>query len=180
MQVTVLLILVGFTVYASFGAAASTDVHANVRKCVQSVSFAQTVVLRFPRFPICWNIGRKLLYIGRRTLLLLRSTRGGAPLLAICSGIFAMAAVALVFCAEHLRDTLFIRPHPAFWRFVTGVGLLYAMFFAYLLFQDVGSIRTSILPLLDPSVPGKQPKQKPYGDKCELWPPAVGYENIKV
>lgn len=37
-----------------------------------------------------------------------------------------------------LQDTLFIRPHPAIWRFVTGVGLFYAMFMTYLLFQVSG------------------------------------------
>jgi hypothetical protein len=93
----------------------------------------------------------------------------------VCSGIFAALAVGLIFCAEHLRDTLFIRPHPAVWRFVTGIGLFYTMFCTYLLFQSATDVRTKILPQLDSGVTGEPPAHRSYGESCELtWP------NVKV
>jgi len=96
-------------------------------------------------------------------------------LVCVCSGIFAALAVGLIFCAEHLRDTLFIRPHPAVWRFVTGIGLFYTMFCTYLLFQSATDIRTKILPQLDSGVTGEPPAHRSYGESCELtWP------NVKV
>ena len=85
------------------------------------------------------------------------------------NGLLAAAAVALTFCAEHLRDTLFVRPHPALWRAVTGVGLLYAMGAAFLLFQDVDTART-LMTALDPSLTGRPPPHRSYGDACELTP----------
>lgn len=89
------------------------------------------------------------------------------------NGVLAALAIGLIFCAEHLRDTLFIRPHPALWRFVTGVGLFYAMFFAFLLFQDVDFIRKTLMPQLDSTITGERPVQKPYGQRCPFT-----FENI--
>lgn len=85
----------------------------------------------------------------------------------IINGIWAAIAIGLIFSAEHLRDTLFIRPHPAVWRFVTGVGLLYTMFFAWLLFQNVEDIR-QLMPFLDRKVTGQALGARSYGDECAL------------
>ena len=69
----------------------------------------------------------------------------------LCSGVLAALAVGLCFCAEHLRDTLFIRPHPAIWRFVTGIGLFYCMFCTFALFQRVEHMQL-IMQILDPKL----------------------------
>jgi hypothetical protein len=53
--------------------------------------------------------------------------------------------VFLVFCLLYLHDGPFIRPHPAVWRVVTGVGILYLCSLIYLLFQALPT-----LPLLPP------------------------------
>jgi phosphatidylserine synthase 2 len=89
------------------------------------------------------------------------------PYFNIKRGIFGALFVGLVFCAEHLRDTLFIRPHPAVWRFATGVGLFYTMFCTYLLFQNVNDVR-ALMPHLDPKVTGKKLAERSYGEACEL------------
>lgn len=89
------------------------------------------------------------------------------PFFNVKRGIFGALFVGLVFCAEHLRDTLFIRPHPAVWRFATGVGLFYTMFCTYLLFQNVGDVR-ALMPHLDPKVTGKRLSERSYGEACEL------------
>ena len=92
---------------------------------------------------------------------------GGAA--SVKSGLAAAACMALVFCAWHLRDTLFVRPHPALWRAVTGVGLLYCMATAFVLFQPVAAGR-ALMRHVDPSLPPGPPEQQSYGDKCDLTP----------
>ena len=83
----------------------------------------------------------------------------------IYSGLIGAVALGLVFCAEHLRDTLFVRPHPAIWRFVTGVGLFYAMALAFALFQNLQFLR-SIMVYLDPEWSGKALPEKSYAADC--------------
>ncbi len=79
-------------------------------------------------------------------------------------------AIGLVFCTEHLRDTLFIRPHPALWRLVGGCGLFYAMFLAFALFQPVGVLQ-DMMQSLDPvHSTGRhgQALEQTYGGACEF------------
>jgi phosphatidylserine synthase 2 len=90
----------------------------------------------------------------------------------LCSGVVAAVALGLVFCAEHLRDTLFVRPHPALWRLVTGAGLFYAMALAFLLFQDLPDAR-AIIAHLDPRHSGRALPEKSYGEDCAFTPSNV-------
>eukprot|EP00953_Heterococcus_sp_UTEX-ZZ885_P000736 916-Heterococcus_DN1.PRE.1 len=55
--------------------------------------------------------------------------------LAGCSFLF------LVHCFLQYRDTLFVRPHPGFWRLVHGVGMLYLLGVAVLLFHTRAEAR---------------------------------------
>jgi phosphatidylserine synthase 2 len=55
--------------------------------------------------------------------------------LAGCSFLF------LVHCFLQCRDTLFVRPHPGFWRLVHGVGMLYLLGVAVLLFHTRAEAR---------------------------------------
>jgi phosphatidylserine synthase 2 len=89
------------------------------------------------------------------------------------TGIFMALLVGLIFCAEHLRDTLFVRPHPAIWRFVTGVGLFYSMFIAFALFQNISTMRY-LMTFLDSSLTNSPLPERSYGDACDLT-----WENIK-
>jgi phosphatidylserine synthase 2 len=79
----------------------------------------------------------------------------------------AAAALSLAFCTEYLRDTLFVRPHPAVWRFATGCGLLYAMFLSFMLFQDLEDLR-ALMVYLDPKHSGKALPEKSYGETCDF------------
>ena len=56
-------------------------------------------------------------------------------------GVFATAFIGVVFCAEHMRDTIMIRPHPAFWRFVLGVAMMYMLLLMFILFQARAALR---------------------------------------
>lgn len=91
-----------------------------------------------------------------------------------CRGLIGALALGLVFCAEHLRDTLFVRPHPALWRFVTGCGLFYAMALAFALFQSLPDLR-AIMGYLDPKHSGHALPEKSYGEDCSFT-----WENVKV
>ena len=50
-------------------------------------------------------------------------------------GLKMLCAVFLITCVVHFRDGPFYRPHPAIWRLVHGLSVLYELFLVYLLFQ---------------------------------------------
>ncbi|THH10295.1 hypothetical protein EW146_g8420 [Bondarzewia mesenterica] len=81
-------------------------------------------------------------------------------------GAYAAIACFLSFSMIQFRDGPFIRPHPAFWRIVLGVNLLYELALVFLLFQDLGSART-MMTYLDPNL-GKALPEKSYGENCAL------------
>jgi phosphatidylserine synthase 2 len=64
------------------------------------------------------------------------------------------------------RDGPFIRPHPAFWRVILGINLLYEIGLVFLLFQDLDAAR-GYMKLLDPSL-GVPVVEKDYSQFCEL------------
>ncbi|KAJ7506718.1 PSS-domain-containing protein [Mycena galericulata] len=83
-------------------------------------------------------------------------------------GAYAAIAAFLAFSMIQFRDGPFIRPHPAFWRAVLGVNLLYELALVFLLFQDLASARRFML-LLDPKL-GVPLPEKGYADDCSLTP----------
>lgn len=64
------------------------------------------------------------------------------------------------------RDGPFIRPHPAFWRVVLGINLLYELALVFLIFQDLGSART-MMTYLDSNL-GKALPERSYAENCEF------------
>ena len=64
------------------------------------------------------------------------------------------------------RDGPFIRPHPAFWRIVLGINLIYELAMVFLLFQDLNTARDYMV-LLDSNL-GVPLPEKSYGDDCSL------------
>ncbi|KAJ7019432.1 phosphatidyl serine synthase-domain-containing protein [Mycena alexandri] len=83
-------------------------------------------------------------------------------------GVYAAISFFLAFSMLQFRDGPFIRPHPAFWRAMLGVNLLYELALVFLLFQDLDSARSMMLHL-DPSL-GKPLPEKGYADDCSLSP----------
>ncbi|KAJ7364878.1 phosphatidylserine synthase 2 [Mycena albidolilacea] len=83
-------------------------------------------------------------------------------------GAYAAVLFFLFFSMLQFRDGPFIRPHPAFWRAVLGVNLVYELALVFLLFQDLGSAR-AFLTLLDPALNVPLP-EKSYADSCALTP----------
>jgi hypothetical protein len=87
------------------------------------------------------------------------------------SGVYAAITAFLSFSMIQFRDGPFIRPHPAFWRVVLGVNLLYELALVFLLFQDLNSAR-GMMKLLDESL-GVPLPEKGYADNCELTPETI-------
>lgn len=84
----------------------------------------------------------------------------------ISRGVYAAMAAFLMFSMIQFRDGPFIRPHPAFWRIVLGINLLYELALVFLLFQDLHSARR-MMTFLDPALNVPLP-EKSYGENCAL------------
>lgn len=84
----------------------------------------------------------------------------------IFRGIYAAIASFLMFSMIQFRDGPYIRPHPAFWRIVLGINLLYELALVFLLFQDLHSARRMMM-ILDPTLNVPLP-EKSYAENCAL------------
>ncbi|KIJ55000.1 hypothetical protein M422DRAFT_221436 [Sphaerobolus stellatus SS14] len=81
-------------------------------------------------------------------------------------GVYAVITSFLLFGMVQFRDGPFIRPHPAFWRVVLGINLIYELLLVFLLFQDLSSAR-GMMTLLDPKL-NVPLKERSYGENCEF------------
>ena len=95
--------------------------------------------------------------------------------LAVIAGSFALVAFALV----HYPDSLLVRPHPIFWRFILGASTAYMMIVIYLLFLDLDSAR-KFFKLFDDSL-GKPLPERNYADDCRIYTPdkPFPFQNVK-
>jgi phosphatidylserine synthase 2 len=80
--------------------------------------------------------------------------------------VYAAIASFLTFSMLQFRDGPFIRPHPAFWRVVLGINLLYELVMVFLLFQDLPSAR-DMMKLVDPTL-GRPLPEKSYAENCDM------------
>ena len=81
-------------------------------------------------------------------------------------GAYASISAFLLFSMIQFRDGPFIRPHPAFWRIILGINLLYELLLVFLVFQDLSSAR-GMMTLVDPNL-GVPLPEKSYAENCEL------------
>ncbi|CAH8461345.1 unnamed protein product [Schistosoma rodhaini] len=82
-------------------------------------------------------------------------------------GISAVIMVFLLFGVLHTPDGPFLRPHPAFWRFILCLSILYELILVFLLFQSVDDAR-QWLRYLDLEL-GKPLEEKDYGGNCRIY-----------
>lgn len=89
-------------------------------------------------------------------------------------GIRMMVVVFLVYCVVQLRDGLLLRPHPAVWRAVHGLGIMYLMFLVMLLMQDADGARAT-LRFMMPELPTSKPasNDRVYASDCRV--PSPGH-----
>lgn len=81
-------------------------------------------------------------------------------------GVYAVLSFFILFSMLQFRDGPFIRPHPAFWRVVLGVNLLYELGMVFLLFQDLDTAR-HMMKYLDPNL-GVSLPEKSYAENCDF------------
>lgn len=80
-------------------------------------------------------------------------------------GCLGAIALFLVICLLICPNGPFIRPHPAIWRLVFGISVVYAMFLAFLLFQSYKDVLT-ILQYFDPKLKSAKPDTEVYAEDC--------------
>uniref|UniRef100_A0A8H8CHI5 Phosphatidylserine synthase 2 n=1 Tax=Psilocybe cubensis TaxID=181762 RepID=A0A8H8CHI5_PSICU len=81
-------------------------------------------------------------------------------------GVYAAIASFLLFAMIQFRDGPFIRPHPAFWRIILAVNLLYELGLVFLLFQDLKTAR-QMMTYIDSNL-GVPLPEKSYAEDCTL------------
>ncbi|KAI0989098.1 hypothetical protein GJ496_002579 [Pomphorhynchus laevis] len=71
------------------------------------------------------------------------------------------------FCTVHLPNGPFIRPHPAFWRFILSITVVYEIGLIFLLFQNNDDVR-HFLKYIDSNL-GVPLTEKDYGGNCLIY-----------
>ena len=109
-------------------------------------------------------------------IYVLRQHDEGDDVANIKMGVLMAVIFGLVFCMEHLRDTLFMRPHPAIWRLATGIGFCYALFLTFSLFQSADTVR-AMLKHIDPRLTGNPLPQRDCEYMCVSHVPPRPYSS---
>jgi len=81
-------------------------------------------------------------------------------------GVWAMIAVFLAYCTLQAPSTILIRPHPAVWRLVHGLAVVYLVAITFLLFQNRDDAR-QFMKHLHPDL-GVELPERSYGADCRL------------
>lgn len=95
-------------------------------------------------------------------------------------GLLGGVVLFLFFSMLQMRDGLFYRPHPAFWRVVMGAAVVYLVFMVWLLFQNPHDAR-QIWTFVDPNL-GKPLPEKDYAADCRIYTPESNvsrFENVR-
>ncbi|KDO31549.1 hypothetical protein SPRG_03478 [Saprolegnia parasitica CBS 223.65] len=95
-------------------------------------------------------------------------------------GIYFACLFFLVYCVLQLRDGHFLRPHPAIWRLITGIFILYEMLLIVLLFLKTDDAR-AFMKHFDPKLGVKLPETG-YADDCRLYVPEAEdpFKNLRA
>ncbi|CAE5957532.1 unnamed protein product [Arabidopsis arenosa] len=84
-------------------------------------------------------------------------------------GVWAMIAVFLAYSLLQAPSTVLIRPHPAIWRLVHGMAVIYLVALTFLLFQRRDDAR-QFMKFLHPDL-GIELPEKSYGADCRIYVP---------
>ncbi|CAL5209963.1 unnamed protein product [Lathyrus oleraceus] len=94
-------------------------------------------------------------------------------------GVWAMIAVFLTYCLLQAPSTVLIRPHPAIWRLVHGMAVVYLVALTFLLFQKRDDAR-QFMKYLHPDL-GIELPERSYGADCRIYipeNPASRFKNV--
>ncbi|CAL4894765.1 unnamed protein product [Urochloa decumbens] len=96
-------------------------------------------------------------------------TAAHSSVTSIKRGVWAMIAVFLAYCTLQAPSTILIRPHPAVWRLVHGLAVVYLVALTFLLFQNRDDAR-QFMKHLHPDL-GLELPERSYGADCRLYVP---------
>ncbi|KAA0046299.1 CDP-diacylglycerol--serine O-phosphatidyltransferase 1-like isoform X1 [Cucumis melo var. makuwa] len=92
-------------------------------------------------------------------------------------GVWAMISVFLAYCLLQAPSTILIRPHPAIWRLVHGMAVIYLIALTFLLFQSRDDAR-QFMKFLHPDL-GVELPERSYGADCRLYLPENSKSRFK-
>ncbi len=81
----------------------------------------------------------------------------------------AVCAAYLLYSALQGPDTHMVRPHPAIWKVMHGLFILYLLFLVFLLCQETNDAR-AVLQFLSPDL-GTELPERAYGEDCRIYTP---------
>ncbi|XP_072985859.1 CDP-diacylglycerol--serine O-phosphatidyltransferase 1-like isoform X3 [Typha latifolia] len=85
------------------------------------------------------------------------------------SGLWAMVAIFLAYSLLQAPSTVLSRPHPAIWRLVHGMAVVYLVALTFLLFQNRDDAR-QFMKYLHPDL-GVELPERSYGTDCRIYVP---------
>uniref|UniRef100_A0A2N9IC31 CDP-diacylglycerol--serine O-phosphatidyltransferase n=1 Tax=Fagus sylvatica TaxID=28930 RepID=A0A2N9IC31_FAGSY len=94
------------------------------------------------------------------------SSASGDLVTSVKRGVWAMIAVFLAYCLLQAPSTVLIRPHPAIWRLVHGMAVVYLVVLTFLLFQRRDDAR-QFMKFLHPDL-GVELPERSYGADCRI------------
>ncbi|XP_016572744.2 CDP-diacylglycerol--serine O-phosphatidyltransferase 1 isoform X3 [Capsicum annuum] len=98
-----------------------------------------------------------------------QTTSYGDVTTSVKRGVWAMVAVYLAYSLLQAPSTVLIRPHPAIWRLVHGMAVIYLVALTFLLFQRRDDAR-QFMTFLHPNL-GIELPERSYGADCRLYAP---------
>ncbi|KAF7133278.1 hypothetical protein RHSIM_Rhsim09G0102000 [Rhododendron simsii] len=98
-----------------------------------------------------------------------QSSSSGDIVTSVKRGVWAMIAVFLAYCLLQAPSTILIRPHPAIWRLVHGMAVIYLVALTFLLFQNRDDAR-QFMKFLHPDL-GVELPERSYGADCRIYMP---------
>ena len=90
----------------------------------------------------------------------------------------AVCAAYLLYSALQGPDTHMVRPHPAVWKVMHGLFVLYLLFLVFLLCQETNDAR-SVLQFLSPDL-GVELPERAYGEDCRIYTPEDPESRFRV
>ncbi|CAN4121742.1 unnamed protein product [Withania somnifera] len=98
-----------------------------------------------------------------------RNTASGDIVASVKRGVWAMIAVYLAYSLLQAPSTVLVRPHPAIWRLVHGMAVIYLVALTFLLFQKRDDAQ-QFMRYLHPDL-GIELPERSYGADCRIYVP---------
>nr|XP_018677308.1 PREDICTED: CDP-diacylglycerol--serine O-phosphatidyltransferase 1-like isoform X2 [Musa acuminata subsp. malaccensis] len=97
------------------------------------------------------------------------STASNDVVTSVKRGVWAVIAVYLAYSLLQAPSTVLIRPHPAIWRMVHGMAVVYLVALTFLLFQNRDDAR-EFMKFLHSDL-GVELPERSYGTDCRIYVP---------